>query len=103
MNQNTRSHDMPMDADRKDKHDTLHRHELSLQNGKRDDHEYRTSVLVDICRALKTLIATDFVKPGDLEHYCKAQHSKSHIINWPTASIILGVIFILYQIAEKCI
>ena len=46
-----------MDADTQDKHDAVHRHELALQNGKADDDAYKTVVLIELCRVVKTILA----------------------------------------------
>lgn len=63
--------EVDMDADRQGWHDVFCRHEQALQNGKHDDAEYKNTVLIDMCRLLRVLIATDFVKAADLANVCK--------------------------------
>ena len=62
---------MSMDADRQDIHDAMCRHEQALQDGKSDDYIYKTGVLVDLCRAVKKIVATDFIKFPELQRHCE--------------------------------
>lgn len=101
--------EMAMDADRQDKHDAMHRHELALQNGKANDDAYKTGVLVDLCRAFKTLMATDFVKPPDLDgieerivskvkiHCEKVHKGRKSLVTWEEATLILALAAIVMK------
>lgn len=81
-----------MDANQEGWHDTFRRHEQALQNGKHDDTEYKNAVLVDMCRLLRIIIATDFVKTSDLSGMCK--RCKPSL--WPKTSMeLLGFIVLV--------
>lgn len=86
-----------MDADRKDRHDAFHRHELALQNGKGSDDEYKKAVLIELCRFAKSLLATDLVKPSDMKQFCSEQYAsiKTKWSLWPKTPIELISFIIL--------
>jgi hypothetical protein len=92
-----------MTPDKKERHDTLLNMEKQLSNGKRGDPVLMCEHQVEMSKSMRVMLSTDMVTPADLATHCAAQHTvvaKPHPINWPTASIIMGIGTAIYKIIE---
>lgn len=95
-----------MGPDRQERHDALLSHEQQLTNGKRGDLNAMCDHQVDMSRALRVVLATDFVKPneleevlsryhstcikhGELDDYCKRKHKAR--FGWPAAVTVITI------------
>jgi len=85
---------MTMGPDRQDRYNSLENFEQKLTNGGRGDIGTMCDHQVEMSKALRVMLKTDFVTPEELGTFCAARHLnfKPHPINWPTAGIIVGIV-----------
>ena len=90
----------------KDRQDRIHALEVlegKLTNGSRGDINVMSDFLVEQGRAIKLMLAIDFMKSEDCymnkDGECpQIKAGKQHPINWPTAAIIATILGIIWRI-----
>jgi hypothetical protein len=85
---------MTITPDRQERHDALVNFEDKLTNGKRGDIATMCDHLVEMSKAMRVVLMTEFVTISTLDAYCNERHSATHNerrITWPLAAVIVGL------------
>jgi hypothetical protein len=86
-----------MDPDTQERHDTLLHIEKQLENGHANDLPTLNRGHLVVSKCVRVIQG----KQALLEEQCaecKSQKQKVHPLNWPTASVIVGILFVLLKI-----
>lgn len=94
---------MTMSADRREKYDKLKEHEAKLTNGHRGDLHAMSDALVDVSRALRVILDTDFVTPSQCEasHRDVVAQTSKPMFGWPASVTAIGLMVSIVAIVPQ--